>query len=53
MPDLRLVVLPLLALGIPARAPSFTYAGVSLASDIQTVAARYPHSTPQGDYIRL
>jgi hypothetical protein len=53
IPDPRWAILPLLVVGLPKQAPSFTYAGVGLASDLASVAARYPHSTPQGDYIRL
>ena len=36
-----------------AQARPFSYAGVSLASDFKAVAARYPHSTPQDNYVRL
>ena len=33
--------------------PTLSYAGISLTSDFQAVAARYPHSTPQREYISL
>jgi hypothetical protein len=51
--DLRPAILPFLLLGTPAQGKSFSYAGVSLGSDLEGVAARYPNSTRQGSYIRL
>jgi hypothetical protein len=53
MPYRGLAILPLLLASAPKQAASFSYAGVSLESDLTQVAARYPHSTPQGDYLRL
>jgi hypothetical protein len=50
---LRGVVLPLLLFAAPPQARSFTYAGIGLGSDFKAVAARHPHSTPQGEYVRL
>jgi hypothetical protein len=40
-------------LAAPAQGKPFFYAGVSLSSDLEVVAARYPHSTRQDSYIRL
>jgi hypothetical protein len=36
-----------------AQAPTFSFAGVSLSSDFRAVAARYPHSRPQSEYVSL
>jgi hypothetical protein len=46
-------MIPLLLAVAPGQSASFSYAGVSLESDLAQVAARYPHSTRQGDYLRL
>ena len=47
-------VIPTLLLGsFQVQAPPFSFAGVSLTSDFRTVAARYPHSTPQSEYVLL
>jgi hypothetical protein len=45
--------LPLLLMAVPEQATSFAYAGVALNSDIKVIAARYPHSSLQGTYLRL
>jgi hypothetical protein len=50
---LRSAVLTLLLFAGPPQARSFTYAGIGLGSDFKTIAARHPHSTPQGEYLRL
>ncbi|NOT10143.1 MAG: hypothetical protein HOP28_18270 [Gemmatimonadales bacterium] len=42
-----------LTLSLLAQAPAFTFAGVGLRSDFKAVAARYPHSVPQDQYISL
>jgi hypothetical protein len=46
-------LIPLLVVGVSAQAPSFTFAGIGLESDLKAVAARYPHSTPESGYVRL
>jgi hypothetical protein len=43
----------LLGRGAQAQVPALTFAGIGLSSDFQTVAARYPHSTPQAEYVAL
>ena len=43
----------LLIMGVQVQASTFAFAGVSLSSDFRTVAARYPHSTPQDQYVSL
>jgi hypothetical protein len=43
----------LLVLAVQVQAPAFSFAGVSLRSDFRAVAARYPHSTPQSEYVLL
>lgn len=43
---------PLLVLAT-AQAKPFSYAGIGLGSDLRSVAAQYPHSTPQTSFIRL
>jgi hypothetical protein len=35
------------------QAPVFSFAGVSLSSDFQAIADRYPHSRPQSEYVSL
>jgi hypothetical protein len=39
--------------GLLVQAQHFVFAGVGLQSDFRTVAARYPHSVPQGEYLAL
>ena len=36
-----------------AQIQPFTFAGVGLQSDFKVVAARYPHSSPQDQYVSL
>ena len=43
----------LLFMGIRGQVPTFSFAGIGLSSDFQAVAARYPHSSPQGNYLSL
>jgi len=49
----RRSLLTLLLIGASEQGASYAYAGVGLSSDFKAVAARYPHSTPQGSYLRL
>ena len=53
MPQL-LRLLPLLLIA-PVQGPGvpFMFDGVGLSSDFRAVAARYPHSTPQDQYVSL
>jgi hypothetical protein len=46
---LALVLATLLA----AQPQLFSFAGISLASDLKSVAARYPNSSPQASYISI
>lgn len=39
--------------GAQLQVPTLSYAGISLNSDFQAVAARYPHSRPEREYISL
>jgi hypothetical protein len=39
--------------GTQGQVPIFSFAGISLKSDFRAVAARYPHSSPQSEYILL
>jgi hypothetical protein len=39
--------------GAQIQASAFSFDGVSLHSDFREVAARYPHSTPQDQYVSL
>jgi hypothetical protein len=43
----------LLLWGAHAQIPAFSFAGVSLGSNFQDIAARYPHSSPQSEYVSL
>jgi hypothetical protein len=43
----------LLLVVAPVQGKPFSFAGVGLASDLRTVAARYPHSEAQASSIRL
>lgn len=43
----------LLLWGTQVQVPTFAFAGVSLSSDFRAVAARYPHSRPQSEYVSL
>jgi hypothetical protein len=53
MRKLRGVTVTLLLLATSAQNKPFAFAGISLRSDLKTIAARYPHSSPDGDYLRL
>jgi hypothetical protein len=46
------LVYPVLAL-VATQGRPFAFAGIDLSSDFKTVAARYPHSTPQDQYVLL
>lgn|SRR5262245_38552038 len=43
----------MIALVLWTQASHFSFAGISLDSDFKTVAARYPHSRPQDQYVSL
>jgi len=47
-------VLPALVFAsLQFQAPTFSFDGISLQSDFREVAARFPHSTPQDQYLSL
>jgi hypothetical protein len=53
MRELRGVTATFLLLATSVQDKPFAFAGISLTSDLKTIAAGYPHSSPDGDYLRL
>src|SRR5262245_6536591 len=47
------LLLVLHSAALDAQVRPFSFAGVGLQTDFKSVAARYPHSTPQDQYITL
>ena len=49
----RTAAIVVIVAGSPLQAPTFSFAGVGLRSDIREVASRYPHSSPDNGYLIL